>query len=170
MTTVDAVMTRGVRSLSPADTLQLAAQAMEELEVGSIPVCDGQRLVGMVTDRDITLRGTACGLPADRTSLAQIMSGDVQWCYSDQSIEEAARLMSHAQVRRLPVVDQDKRLVGMLSLGDVATKADSAGAAQALRDISTPSAPDRSGLSEASGHAGGGADASSATSQRPEKS
>lgn len=166
MTTIDEVMTRGVRSLSPTDSLQFAAQAMEELAVGSIPVCDGRRLVGMVTDRDITLRGTARGLPAERTSLAQVMSENVQWCYADQDIDEAARLMGHAQVRRLPVVDKDKRLVGILSLGDLATRSHGDGSAQALQDISTPSTPDRSGLSAASGQAGGGADVSQTPEQR----
>lgn len=159
MTTVSEVMTRGVRSLSPADTLQLAAQAMDELAVGSVPVCDGQRLVGMVTDRDITIRGTAQGLSAQQACLAQVMSGDVQWCYEDQSIEEAAQLMCDAQVRRLPVVDREKCLVGMLSLGDVAVKFDREEAARALEGISSPAQPDRSGLSAASGQAGGGADA-----------
>lgn len=159
MKTVGEVMTRGVRTLAPADTLQFAAQAMDELAVGSIPVCDGQRLVGMVTDRDITIRGTAHGLPADRTPLEQILSTDVQWCYDDQSVEAAARLMCEAQVRRLPVVDRSKELVGMLSLGDVAVKFGPEEAARALETISTPAEPDRSGLSKASGAAGGGADA-----------
>lgn len=158
MSKVSEVMTRGVRSLSPGDTLQSAAQAMDELAVGSLPVCDGRRLVGMVTDRDITVRGTARGLPAESTTLDQVMSGDVQWCYEDQPVEEATHLMSQAQVRRLPVVDRDKRLVGVLSLGDVAAKSHPDKAAHALQGISTPSAPNRSGLSAASGHTGGGAD------------
>lgn len=158
MPKVSEVMTRGVRSLSPEDTLQFAAQAMDELAVGSVPVCDGHRLVGMVTDRDITVRGTARGLPAERTCLDEVMSSDVQWCYEDQTVEEAARLMCQAQVRRLPVVDRDKRLVGMLSLGDVAAKSDTQEAAKALQGISTPSEPDRSGLSAAAGGAAGGAD------------
>lgn len=159
MAKVSEVMTRGVRSLTPGDTLQFAAQAMDELAVGAVPVCEGTRLVGMVTDRDITVRGTANGLPAAKAQLVQIMSGDVQWCYEDQSIEEAAQMMCDAQVRRLPVVDRENRLVGMLSLGDVAVRSDLAEAAQALQGISEPSRPDRSGLSAAAGSAGGGADA-----------
>lgn len=153
------VMTRGVRTLSPRDSMRLAAQAMDELAVGSVPVCDGTRLLGMVTDRDLTIRGMARGLAADSTPLSQVMSGDVKWCYDDQSVEEAAQLMCDAQIRRLPVVDHDKRLVGVLSLGDVAVKAGPQEAGQALQDISRPSEPDRSGLSSASGAAGGGADA-----------
>lgn len=160
------VMTRGVRALSPADTLQLAAQAMEELAVGAVPICDGQRLVGMVTDRDLTVRGMAQGLDAQGTPLSQVMSDEVRWCYADQSVEEAARIMRDAQVRRLPVVDRDKRLVGMLSLGDVAVKSASHQAVGALQDISQPAEPDRSGLSAASGSAGGGADAGAATKPR----
>lgn len=157
MTTVKDVMTRGVRSLSPTDTVQFAAQAMDELAVGSVPVCDGQKLVGMVTDRDITIRSTAQGLPADTTSLSQVMSEGVRWCYEDQTLEEAARQMCDAQIRRLPVVDREKRLVGVLSLGDVAVKFSAEEAAQALRDISKPAEPDRRGISAAAGSAAGGA-------------
>lgn len=160
MEKVSEVMTRGIRSLSPQDTLQFAAQAMDELCVGAIPVCDGPHLVGMITDRDITVRGTARGLRAERTSLAEVMSGDVQWCFEDESLHDAGRRMGEAQVRRLPVVDRGKRLVGMLSLGDLAAKADARQSAEALKDISTPSRPDRSGLSAAAGSAGGGANLS----------
>lgn len=159
MDKVSDVMTRGVRSLSPADTLQFAAQAMDELAVGAVPVCDREHLVGMVTDRDITVRGTAQGLSARDACLKDVMSGEVRWCYEDQSIEEAANIMCEAQVRRLPVVDRDKRLVGMLSLGDVAVKSTAKEAAQALREISVPAQPDRSGLSAAAGREGGGEDA-----------
>lgn len=158
MTQVSDVMTRGVRTLSPRDTMLLAAQAMEELAVGSVPVCDGTRLVGMLTDRDLTVRGMARGLPADSTPVTEVMSRDVQWCYADQSIEEAAQLMSDAQVRRLPVVDHEKHLVGILALGDVAVKSSQEDAAEALQDISKPAKPDRSGISAASGAAGGGGD------------
>lgn len=159
MPTVSEVMTRGVRTLTPEDTLQFAAQAMDELSVGSIPVCDGQRVVGVVTDRDITVRATAHGLPAEDAQLAQIMSREVRCCYEDQSVEEAAQIMCDAQLRRLPVVDRNQRLVGILSLGDVAVRADTDEAAKALQGISIPSRPDRSGLSAAAGSAAGGADA-----------
>nr|WP_312374789.1 CBS domain-containing protein [Delftia acidovorans] len=156
MEKVSDAMTRGVRTLAPQDTLQFAAQAMDELSVGSIPVCDGSRLVGMVTDRDITIRGTAQGLAPGQARLEQVMSDQVQWCFEDQSVQEAAQIMCDARVRRLPVVDRDKKLVGILSLGDVSVKADPAQAADALQDISTPSEPDRSGLSAAAGRAAGG--------------
>jgi CBS domain-containing protein len=159
MNSVSEVMTRGVRTLSPDDSMRLAAQAMEEMAIGSVPVCDGQRLLGMVTDRDLVVRGVAQGLAPDRTALRDVMSADVRWCYEDQSIEEAAQLMCDAQIRRLPVVDHDKRLVGLLSLGDMAVKTSPQEAARALQDISQPAQPQRDGLSRASGAAGGGADA-----------
>jgi CBS-domain-containing membrane protein len=156
MTQVADVMTRGVRTLSPGDSLQFAAQAMDELNVGAVPVCEGERLVGMVTDRDITVRGVAQGLPVDRATLREVMSESVLWCFEDQALDEAVTLMAQAQVRRLPVVDQDRRVVGIVSLGDVAVKAGTDGALGALHEISQPAEPDRSGNSAASGAAGGG--------------
>ena len=156
MTQVSDVMTRGVRALSPQDTMSLAAQAMEELDVGAIPVCDGRRLVGMVTDRDIIARGIARGLPPESTPLREVMSAPVQWCFEDESVDEATQLMLDRAIRRLPVVDHEKHLVGILSLGDVAAKGGADQAAEALSDISEPARPDRSGTSAASGPAGGG--------------
>lgn len=150
------LMTRGVRTLSPDDSVLFAAQAMAEMDVGAIPVCDGQRLVGVVTDRDLTIRSLAQGRDPENTRLNQVMSPDVQWCYEEQSVEEAAQLMREAQIRRLPIVDHDRKLVGMLSLGDLAAKGGEEEASDALKDISTPSEPDRSGQSAASGSAGGG--------------
>lgn len=158
MMQVSQVMTRGVRFLSPRDTMQFAAQAMDELNVGAVPVCDGKKLVGMVTDRDITVRGVAQGLAAGSTPLRDVMSGSVRWCYDDQPIDEVMEQMRAAQIRRMPVVDRDKHLVGIVSLGDVATKlGEPTPVAEALADISEPAEPDRSGLSSASGQAGGGA-------------
>jgi CBS domain-containing protein len=157
MTQVSDVMTRGVRSMAPTESIMKAAQAMDELNVGSIPVCDGDTLVGIVTDRDIVLRGVAQGCAVDGTPLSAVMSEHTRWCYEDQSIEEAAEQMRSAQIRRLPVVDRDKHLVGMLSLGDVATKTGGEEAHRTLEEVSEPSQPDRSGQSAASGDAGGGA-------------
>lgn len=157
MTQVSEVMTRGVRSMAPTETIFKAAQAMDELNVGSIPVCDGDTLVGIVTDRDIVLRGVAQGCPVEETPLSAVMSEHTRWCYEDQSVEEAAEQMRSAQIRRLPVVDRDRHLVGILSLGDVATKTDGEEVHRTLERISEPSRPDRSGQSAASGAAGGGA-------------
>jgi CBS domain-containing protein len=146
MTQVAQVMTRGVRSMSPTDTLQFAARAMDELDVGSLPVCDGGHVVGMVTDRDITVRGVAQGLPVETTPLSEVMSEGVEYCFEDETIDDATEQMQSAQIRRLPVLDRQKRLVGMLALGDVAAKANSDQAGEALADISEPAEPDRSGF------------------------
>jgi len=156
MTQVNELMTRGVRTAAPTDTLCDAAQAMEELDVGVLPVCDGDRLVGVVTDRDIAVRGVAQKLPPESTHLDAIMSGQVRWCFDDVSVEEALRTMGELQIRRLPVVDRERRLVGVLTLGDAAAKADAPEAGERLGQISQPAEPDRSRQSAASGPAGGG--------------
>jgi CBS domain-containing protein len=138
------VMTRDVRVVSPSDSMQRAAQCMDELNVGVVPVCDGKKLLGVVTDRDIAVRGVAAGKRPDQTPVTEVMSEHVRWCYEDQSIDEVLDEMSDTQIRRLPVVDRDKHLVGIVSLGDLAARgADSAHLAQALREISSPSQPDR---------------------------
>jgi CBS domain-containing protein len=156
MTRIADVMTRGVRTLSPGDSMVMAAQAMEELNVGVVPVCDADRLVGMVTDRDIVLRGVAQGRPVETTRLEEVMSQDPCWCFEDQSVDEVVEQMRDAQIRRIPVVDSDRHLVGIVSLGDLAVKSDMARAGEALESISEPPEPDRSGQSQASGAAGGG--------------
>lgn len=148
MQTINEVMTRGVRTLSPTDTVIAAAQAMRELDVGCIPICDGIRLVGMVTDRDIVVRCVA----QERMDvlLQKVMSEDLLYCHEQDTVQSAMASMRTHQVRRLVVVDADQRLVGIVSLGDVATKCaasveDDVGAA--VRAISEPSQPHRSGQS-----------------------
>ena len=156
MTQVSDVMTRGVRALSPQDTATMAAQAMQELDVGAIPVCNQERLVGIVTDRDLVLRGVAQSrLDAD-TPIDDLMSRQPLWCFEDQPVEDVLAYMRKAQVRRVPVLDRENRLVGMVSLGDLAVKGDQGQAGSALRSISEPARPDRSHSSQASGAAGGG--------------
>jgi CBS domain-containing protein len=136
-------MTRNVAAVSPYDSLREAAWRMDQLNVGALPVCDGRRLVGIVTDRDITVRCTAAGASPVNTPVCEAMSEDVRWCYEDDDVEEAEDAMEAMQIRRLPVIDADKRLVGMLSLGDLAT--DRAPQVEhTLRRISEPSEPDRS--------------------------
>lgn len=138
------LMTRGVQTLNPDHRLRHAAQAMEALAVGAMPVCDGERLVGMVTDRDLVVRGMARGLPLDEALVLEVMSPEVFWCHEAQPLEDAVRLMREARVRRLPVVDTERRLVGMLSLGDIAVGSpDALGAGEALKSISDPAAPVR---------------------------
>jgi CBS domain-containing protein len=108
-----------------------------------VPVCDGTKLMGMVTDRDITVRGVAAGKMAD-TPVTEVMSQHVRWCYEDQDIDEVMDEMRDAQIRRLPVVDHDKKLVGIVSLGDLADRgSDDKRVGETLKDISTPSEPDR---------------------------
>ena len=143
MTQVADVMTRGVRTLSPQDSMMLAAKAMEELDVGAVPVCDGEQLLGMVTDRDITVRGVAHGKPADSTPLSEVMSQGVRWCFEDDSVDKVIDEMRDAKIRRVPVVDRDKHLVGILSLGDLAAKADIVDAGETLANISEPAKPER---------------------------
>jgi CBS domain-containing protein/protein required for attachment to host cells len=159
MTQVSEVMTRGVRTLSPQDSLASAARAMDELDVGVVPVCEGERLVGMVTDRDIVVRGIARGRPPEDTRLADVMSRDPQWCFEDQTLDEVLERMRDARIRRVPVLDHAQHLVGMLSLGDVAVKADGDGAGIVLQEVSEPSAPADAAAGDGarSGAAGGDA-------------
>ena len=139
MTQVSEVMSREVHTLGPDATLMTAAQTMGELDIGAIPVCDGESLVGMVTDSDIVLRGVARGCRADDTRLREVMSEDTRWCFEDDSVEEVVGQMREAQIRRMPVVDHEQHLVGMLSLGDVAVRVDEEDAGEALEEISQPS-------------------------------
>ena len=134
------VMTRNPRVVSPMDSMRRAAQCMEDLNVGVVPVCDGARVLGVVTDRDIALRGVAAGRIPDDTPVAEIMSNDVRCCYEDQPIDEVLDEMRDTQIRRVPVVSRDKRLVGIVSLGDLAARsgAEPLRVAEALRDISSP--------------------------------
>lgn len=144
MQTIKDVMTADVQTVAPTDTVQRAAQLMHELNVGAIPVRDGERLVGMITDRDIAVRSTAAGQAPGETQVKQVMSLDVRTCSSDQTVQEVLATMGDKQIRRVPVIDQEsKKLVGIVSLGDIATKSrgDTDGA---LDQISSPSAPDRS--------------------------
>jgi CBS domain-containing protein len=158
MTTVADVMTRGVRSMSPSDNVARAAQAMDELNVGVIPVCEGEKLVGMVTDRDIIVRGVAQERDIRSTKLADVMSTNVRCAKEDQDVDEVLSQMAETQIRRMPVVDRQDKLVGIVSIGDIADKdpEDEESLAASLGDISSPAQPDRSGQSQASGKAGGG--------------
>ena len=167
MTTVADVMTRGVRTMSPQDTVVLAAQAMDELNVGVIPVCDGEKLVGMVTDRDIVVRGVAQQADTQNMKLADVMSTNVRWAKEDEDVDEVLSQMAQTQIRRMPVVDSAQRLVGIISLGDIAAKdrGEDMDVAESLSEISTPAAPDRSNQSKASGSAGGGSASGKARSK-----
>lgn len=122
MSNVAAIMSRDVQVIEPQESLRRAASLMGELNVGALPVCDGERLMGMLTDRDITVRGVAEGLNPDDACVSDVMTPGVEFCTEDQDAEEVMRLMGDRQVRRLPVVDADKNLVGIVSLGDMALR------------------------------------------------
>ena len=134
---VSEVMTENVQTVSPDQRVQEAASFMLSADAGSIPVADGDRLVGMITDRDIAVRGIAKGHGPD-TPVRELMSNDVICARIDDDIEDAANRMSEAQVRRLPVVDQDDRLCGIVSLGDLSREADTDCASEALEGVSQP--------------------------------
>lgn len=114
------VMTRNVEPIRPDITIQEAAQKMKALDVGVLPVWDGQ-LSGIITDRDIVVRGIAEGRDPRNVKVSEVMTRDVAYCYEDQDVQEAARLMQERQVRRMLVLNRDKQLAGILSLGDLAT-------------------------------------------------
>jgi len=134
------VMTHDVLTVSPTDSVQRAAQIMKEAGIGSVPVCDGQRLQGMVTDRDIAVRIVASGLPAGQTQASQAMTAEAFWCYEDDDVVEVLDKMGDRQVRRIPVVDRDHRLTGIISLGDMAVQRSGGQVGEALEEISAPSA------------------------------
>jgi len=142
MARISEVMTRDVEVISPDASLQQAAQMMDELNVGALPVCEGKELVGMITDRDITVRATAIGLRPSDTSVSEIMTEQTRWCTEDQSVDEVMKQMGDVQIRRLPVMNAAHELVGIVSLGDLATRQGGHTDA-ALREISEPSMPDR---------------------------
>jgi CBS domain-containing protein len=137
------IMTTHVESVSPDDTLQEAAMKMKELGVGPLPVCENQAVVGMVTDRDITVRAVAEGLDPKETKVRAVMSEELICCYDDQEVEVAARLMQSKLIRRVLVLNRDKRLVGIVSLADLAGEAVNARrAGEILHEVSeaTPQA------------------------------
>jgi len=136
------IMTPNPRSISPADTLQAAAQAMDELNVGVLPVCEGARLIGMLTDRDIVVRSTAAGQDPRTTTVADAMTAMAHSVTEDAPVLDAIRMMKEHQLRRVPVLDANDRLTGIISLGDLAD-AGTPEAADALEAISSPAEPDR---------------------------
>lgn len=128
------IMTKDVEKVTPEQSIQAAAKLMSEADCGSILVHDGDRLIGVLTDRDITLRAVADGLSPD-TSVSDIMSDGVLYCFDDEDIQQVAENMADISVRRLPVVDRDKRLVGIVSLGNFASCANSNAGSTLLRGV-----------------------------------
>lgn len=131
-------MTPDVRLARPDQTIREAAHLMAELDIGALPVEENDRLVGMITDRDIAVRAVAEG-KGPETRIRDAMTSDIKYCYEDQEIEEVTQNMGELRVRRLPVLNRDKRLVGILSLGDLALDEEAQDeAGEALGDISRP--------------------------------
>lgn len=133
------LMSRDVKVISPDMTIGEAARTMRDGDFGMMPVGENDRMIGTISDRDIAIRAVAEGKDAD-TKVRDVMSEGIAWAYEDESVEQIAKIMSERQVRRLPVVNRDKRLVGIVALGDFAVeKSEILPAAQALSEISKPS-------------------------------
>ncbi|QOZ32867.1 CBS domain-containing protein [Bradyrhizobium sp. CCBAU 53421] len=130
-------MTPEVQLCTPDDTLRDVAEAMGTLGVGMLPVADNERLVGMITDRDIAVRGIGMGRGPE-SRVGDIMTAEVKYCFEDQEVEDIAQNMGAIQVRRLPVLSRDKRLVGIIALGDIAQVQANDGVGMALSQISRP--------------------------------
>lgn len=135
------VMSRDVKVIGPDMTIREAARTMCDGDFGMMPVGENDRMIGTISDRDIAIRAVAEG-KGPATKVREIMSAGICWAYDDDSVEHAAKLMSEHQVRRLPVVNRDKRLVGIVALGDFAIDSSQIEpAAEALSKISEPSRP-----------------------------
>ena len=130
-------MTADVQIAAPNQTIQDAARIMAEIDAGALPVGDNDRLVGVITDRDIAVRAVAKGLPPS-AKVRDVMSEEVMYCFEDEDIDDVAQNMADIKVRRLPVLDRKKRLVGIVSLGDIAMAEGPDAAGEAICGISEP--------------------------------
>jgi len=141
---VDSVMTREVAVVGPTDSVRAAADVLKRLNIGSAPVCNGRSLVGMITDRDIAVRAVADGRDPVNTPVEQVMTRDVIYCFDDQDVQEVADAMAASQVRRMPILNRQHELVGIVSLGDLAVDlADDEMTGEVLEEVSQPSRPRR---------------------------
>lgn len=141
--TIGEIMTQNPETAQVTDSIRDVASVMRDINVGFMPVLDGDLLVGCVTDRDITIRATAEGLDIDNTSIGEIMSTGLQVVSPDSDINEAENLMEQFQIRRLPVVDENNMVVGVVSLGDIAVRTGNLEkAGEVLEEISEPSRPE----------------------------
>jgi CBS domain-containing protein len=137
---VSEAMTREVKICTPGQTIREVARTMAEIDAGAMPVGENDRLIGMITDRDIAIRAVGQGKGPD-TPVREVMSEHVHYCYDDEDIEHVARNMGDIQVRRLPVVNREKRLVGIISLGDVARTEGGDATGEAVSGVSQPGGP-----------------------------
>jgi CBS domain-containing protein len=137
-------MTPGVEVIHPRSTVAEAAEKMKGLDVGILPVCDGDRLMGMLTDRDIVVRIIADQRDPKQTTVIDAMTPQVAYCFEDEDVQEAAMLMVDKQIRRLPVLNREKRLVGIVSLGDLAVQTKNTQlSGEVLEYVSEPAPPQR---------------------------
>jgi CBS domain-containing protein len=133
------IMTPGVDVIAPEASISEAAEKMSHLDISPLPVCEGERLVGMLTDRDIAVRAVAAGRDPRMTHVRDIMTPDVVYGFEDQDVADAVRLMEQYQIRRLPVLNRSKQLIGMIALGDLAVHAGTRPvAAEVLKQVSEP--------------------------------
>jgi CBS domain-containing protein len=116
---INELMTRHVETVEPEATLKDAAQLMDDQDVGALPVCDNDRLVGIITDRDIIVRAVSAGVDPNRSRVADSMTSPILYCYEDQDVEEVRQMMQDKKVRRLPVLDRSRRMIGIVSNSDV---------------------------------------------------
>jgi CBS domain-containing protein len=135
---ISEVMTRDVEIASPEDTIHTAARMMADTGAGALPIGENDRLVGMVTDRDITIRAVAEGRSPDECKLREVMTAEVRYIFEDEDVAEAAHKMAEWQVRRLPVLNREKRLVGIISTGDLAFSGEKEHVGEAMEGIAQP--------------------------------
>lgn len=131
------IMSHGVQTAQPEDSVREVAQAMADMDVGSLPVCEGQSMIGMITDRDIAIRVVAKGL-SSTTAVHEVMTRDLEYCLIDDDVVDVAHKMGRLKVRRLPVIDEARRLVGIVALGDLALEDKAKRTGETLSDISQP--------------------------------
>jgi CBS domain-containing protein len=133
------IMTREVHCIPPETSLRHAAQKMKSWDVGALPVCQNDKLIGVITDRDIAVRAVAEGQDPESSSVSDAMTPDLFYCYEDEDVAHAAKLMEEKQIRRLPIMSRQKRLVGIVSLGDLAIRHRDAGLShEVLEQVSQP--------------------------------
>ncbi len=139
---VNEIITHDPEVIRPETALIEAAQKMKSLDIGMLPICDGDRLVGVITDRDITVRGVAQGYDPKTARVQEVMTPEVIYCFDDEDVKEAAKKMEEKKVRRLPVLNREKRLVGIVSLGDLAVRTGKEKlAGEVLERVSEPGHP-----------------------------
>jgi CBS domain-containing protein len=138
------IMSRDVEIVHPDNIIQEAAGKMKTLNIGSLPVCENRRLLGVITDRDITVRAVAAGQDPSTTKVSDAMTPELIYCFEDESVKEAAKLMERYQIRRLPILNREKHLVGIVSLGDLAVETGKDKlSGEVLEEISEPVKPKR---------------------------